>query len=70
MEFGSTYKFLDDHFKDCFGIECNYYLESIGKNIAYLSEVVKRDEAEYFQRLKRGGIVAQVETLGLSLFHQ
>ncbi|MHB9118810.1 MAG: hypothetical protein ACYC2R_11130, partial [Burkholderiales bacterium] len=44
--------------------------DMVNQRFPYLSEVVKRDEAEYFQMLKRGGIVAQVETLGLSLFHQ
>lgn len=67
-ELGGTYAFLGKHFKDWYGSESNFYMESIAKNMAYLSDIVKRDEAEYFQMLKRGGIVAQVESLAPTLF--
>lgn len=62
-EFGNIHETLSWHFKDCFGVECNYYVDSIDKNIAYLAQVIQHDEGEYFQMLKRGGIVDRVKTL-------
>ncbi|HXU93807.1 MAG TPA: HD domain-containing protein [Gallionella sp.] len=44
------------HFREFFGTENNYYLESIEKNIAYLAKVTAREEAEHLVMLKRGGI--------------
>ena len=55
--FSRMYNNLNFHFKDTMGTERNYYLESIEKNIAYLSKVIALDEAEYLSMLKRGGIV-------------
>lgn len=47
------YKKLVYHFRDYLGVESNYYLESIEKNIAYLEKVISLDEAEYLSMLKR-----------------
>jgi len=52
---GGMYRNLSLHFKDVMGVEKNYYLESIEKNLAYLSKVVAHEEA-YLSMLKRGGI--------------
>jgi len=62
-ELGSMYANLTYHFKDTLGVDNNYYLESIEKNIAYLSKVVSLNEAEYLSMLKRGGIVEKAQTL-------
>ena len=56
-ELGGIYVHLALHFKDWFGIENNYYMESIEKNIAYLSKVISLDEEKRLSMLKRGGIV-------------
>jgi hypothetical protein len=50
------YAKLTSHFRDVFGTEINYYLESIEKNIAYLAKVTAREEEEHLAMLKRGGI--------------
>jgi len=62
-ELGGIYTRLTFHFKDWFGVENNYYLESIEKNIAYLSKVTSLNEAKYLSMLKRGGIVERTEAL-------
>ena len=61
--FGGMYANLSFHFKDVMGVENNYYLESIEKNIAYLSKVVALNEAEYLSMLKRGGIAEKSQTI-------
>lgn len=62
-ELGGIYARLAFHFKDRFGVENNYYLESIEKNIAYLDKVTSLNEAKYLSMLKRGGIVEKTEAL-------
>lgn len=61
--FEGVYKKFTFHFSEFTGIENNYYLESIEKNIAYLSKVIALDETEYLSMLKRGGIVDLSPTL-------
>ena len=51
------------HFKDWFGVENNYYMESIEKNIAYLSKVTSLNREEQLSMLKRGGIVEKTQPL-------
>ncbi|MDE2117306.1 MAG: HD domain-containing protein [Betaproteobacteria bacterium] len=46
-ELGGIYAMLSLHFKDRFGVENNYYLEAIEKNIAYLSKVTSLDEEKH-----------------------
>jgi len=60
---GGIYAMLSLHFKDVMGAENNYYLESIEKNIDYLSKVIARDEQEYLSMLKRGGIAVRSQAL-------
>ena len=60
-ELGGIYTRLAFHFKDWFGVECNYYQESMDKNIAYLSKVVSLGDTEYLSMLKRGGVVEKTE---------
>lgn len=62
-ELGGIYTRLAFHFKDWFGVENNYYLESMEKNIAYLSKVTSLNEAKYLSMLKRGGIVKKTAAL-------
>lgn len=62
-EFGGLYKLMARHFQAWFGIERNYYLESIEKNIGYLARVIQINEAEYLTLLKRGGIVEKMKNL-------
>lgn len=61
--FGGMYANLSFHFKDVMGVENNYYLESIEKNIAYLEKVIALNEAEYLSMLKRGGIAEKSQAL-------
>ncbi|MGA9666862.1 MAG: HD domain-containing protein [Gallionella sp.] len=59
---GKLYAKLANHFEDMMGVENNYYLESMEKNIAYLEKVIAQDEAEYLSMLKRGGIAERSQT--------
>jgi hypothetical protein len=61
--FGCLYTKLSFHFKDVMDVENNYYLESIEKNIAYLSKVIEHNEAEYLPMLKRGGIAEKSQSI-------
>ncbi len=61
--FGGLYINLGLHFKEVLGVGKNYYLESIEKNIAYLSKVIALNEAEYLSMLKRGGIVEKAQAI-------
>jgi len=63
QELDGMYAQLAFHFRDTLGVDNNYYLESIEKNIAYLSKVISLDEAEYLSWLKRGGIVERAQTM-------
>lgn len=60
---GCIYPKLTLHFKDWFGVENNYYLESIERNIDYLSKITALDEEKYLSMLKRGGIVEEAKPL-------
>ncbi len=69
--FDGVYKKLTFHFKNYIGMEHNYYVDAIEKNLDYLSKVISLNEAEYLTMLKRGGIVEKSSTLVspcLSLF--
>lgn len=57
IDLGGIYSKLTFYFKDKFNVERNYYLESIEKNIAYLTKITTLNEEEHFSMLKRGGIV-------------
>lgn len=62
-ELDGIYTKLALHFKELYGEERNCYVESIEKNIAYLSEITSLDEARYLAMLKRGGIVEKAINL-------
>ena len=62
-DFGGIYKKLSFHFNELFGVDNNYYMESIEKNIAYLSKIILLDEEQHLSMLKRGGIVGKAQTL-------
>ena len=64
-ELEGLYTKLTFHFKDYFGVERNYYLESLEKNMDYLSHVTQLDEAEFLSMFKRGGIVEKAKILVL-----
>jgi hypothetical protein len=60
---GGIYAKLSFHFQDMMGVETNYYLESIEKNMAYLSIVVEHNDSQYLSMLKRGGIVQKSQAI-------
>ncbi|MBU1425010.1 MAG: hypothetical protein KKH12_11005 [Gammaproteobacteria bacterium] len=60
---GGIYKMFTFHFADVMGVSKNYYLESIEKNMVYLSKIVANDEAELFNMLKRNGVVEKSRIL-------
>jgi len=59
--FGGLYHKLSFHFSNTLGTEHNYYLESIRKNMDYLSKITAMSEPEYLSQLRRGGIVNQFQ---------
>lgn len=61
--FSGVHNKLASHFKDWFGVANNYYLESIEKNMAYLTTITALNKAEHRSRLRRGGIVRKSESL-------
>jgi hypothetical protein len=61
--YDGIYTKLSFHFYDWFGVENNYYLESIEKNMAYLATIIALNKAEHRSMLKRGGIVKKSEDL-------
>lgn len=63
---GGIYKKLEFHFKETMGVDNNYYLESIEKNMDYLSKVITHNEAELASMLKRHGVVEKSLTLARS----
>ena len=62
-DLGGLYTKLSFHFRDTLGVDKNYYLESIEKNIAYLAKVTLLNEKEYLSMLKRDGIVEKAQGL-------
>lgn len=62
-ELGGQYHYLTQHFKHTLGQEKNFYLESIEKNIDYLSKIIALDDAEHFSMLKRGSIVEKSQSM-------
>ncbi len=56
-DFSALYHHLALHFKATLGEERNFYMESIRKNMAYLSRVTAMNESDYLAQLRRGGIV-------------
>lgn len=59
-ELGGVVDKLPHHFKAWLGEEHNYYAESMGKNIAYLAQVVAHGEAGFAAMLKRGSIASHI----------
>jgi hypothetical protein len=51
------------HFLDWLGVDRNLYLESLERNMAYLTEVLRHGEDERLDMLKRGGIVDRARRL-------
>jgi len=62
-DLGGINKKLSFHFKEVYGVEKNFYLESIDKNIAYLTQITKLNKEKHLAMLKRGGIVEKSEKL-------
>jgi len=62
-DLGGINKKLSFHFKEIYGIEKNYYLDAIEKNITYLTLITKQSEEKHLAMLKRGGIVKQSEMI-------
>jgi putative nucleotidyltransferase with HDIG domain len=63
-ELESLYRKLTFYFKEWFGSERNYYLESLERNMAYLTQASQLDEAGCLSMLKRGGIVEKSRNQG------
>ena len=60
---GAIYKNLEFHFRDTLGVSCNYYLEAIEKNMAYLTKAVSGGEARCFDMLRRGGVAERARRM-------
>ena len=60
---GGVHKKLEFYFKDTMGVDNNYYLEAIEKNIAYLSAISSCGEKEFSNMLRRYGIAERTRSL-------
>jgi hypothetical protein len=61
-DYEKAYQYLEFHFQDWFGVSHNYYIESMEKNIAFISKIVASDEdSDFFHYLKRRGIVQKAQ---------
>jgi hypothetical protein len=58
-ELGGLAPHLTRHFDQSRGVRRNFYVESVDRNLDYLSTLVKQERAARFDHLKRGGIVEQ-----------
>jgi len=58
---GNLAPYLALHFKQDQGVERNFYLESIERNLAYLGKVVQEAPERRYELLKRGGIVERAQ---------
>ncbi len=63
---GGIYNKFVFHFRDTMGVDSNYYLESIEKNMAYLAKIVAHSEEELFTMLKRHGVAEKSRKLARS----
>lgn len=57
-DFSGLYQHFPLHFKALLGEERNFYMESISRNMEYLSQVTAMEESEYLAQLRRGGIIS------------
>ena len=62
-DFGGVYARLSNHFKSTLGVERNYYMEAIDKNLEYLSKVIECGEDQYQAMLRRHGITEKANRL-------
>ena len=60
-ELGRTYEFMKIYFKERWGIEVDYYMEGIKKNIEYLTNVVLKYRDDYRKMLRRAGIAMNLD---------
>ena len=60
-DLGGVYRRLNYHFKEWLGIDRNFYLESVERNILYLDKIVTLNEPEWLSMLKRNGIVNSLQ---------
>ncbi len=64
LDYGSVYQYLECHFKKWFGVKFDYYIDSIDKNITYLSKIIANENGiDFFSNLKRRGIVEKARKL-------
>ncbi len=59
-ELGGVVDKLPHHFREWLGVERNFYIEAVEKNIFYLAQVVANEEIEFASMLKRGDVVNRV----------
>lgn len=63
-EYGGLYLYLSHHFSNWLGVNKNFYLESIERNIDYLDKVLAMNKNEWLSMLKRQGIAQSVLKAG------
>ena len=62
-EFDPVYLKLQYHFKASMGVERNFYMESVERNIEYLEQVMRLNESEWTSMLKRHGFALAYKQL-------
>ncbi len=56
-DYMQVYRYVQDHFKERFGIDRNLYLEAIDRHIAYLRNIIADDTTNFRHKLKRAAWV-------------
>ncbi|MGA1823994.1 MAG: hypothetical protein ACMUIP_04955 [bacterium] len=64
-ELGSVYKYMLPHLKERWNIDRDLYKEAIEKNEKYLKFILQNHEKGYRDFLRRGGIIARLEEIGM-----
>lgn len=57
VNLGNYDRYMMLHFRARWNIDRDLYRESIDKNLAYLADILEHHEADYRERLRRGGMI-------------
>lgn len=60
IELGGINEYMHYHFKVCWNVDRDLYMEAVEKNIEYLTFLLDKHEADYREHLSRGGVVRKL----------
>jgi hypothetical protein len=59
-ELGGINEYIHYHFKVCWNVDRDLYMEAIEKNIHYLKILLDQHDEDYREHLSRGGVVVKL----------